>query len=57
MRTLIGVGTPRGLQGRLAADWAALIALMTPILDRLSRRSTVFVRAAALIQLLPIGVS
>ena len=30
MRTLIGVGTPRGLQGRLAAVWALVVALWTP---------------------------
>jgi hypothetical protein len=34
MRYLIGIGTPRGLQGRLAAALAALIALWTLIEDR-----------------------
>ena len=33
MRTLIGVGTPRGLQGRLAALMAVVIALWTPVVD------------------------
>ncbi len=34
MRHLIGIGTPRGLQGRLAATMAGLIALWTLIEDR-----------------------
>jgi transposase len=34
MRTLIGVGTPRGLQGRLGALLTALIALGTHVVDR-----------------------
>jgi transposase len=34
MRYLIGIGTPRGLQGRLAAVMAGLIALWTLIEDR-----------------------
>ena len=33
MRTLIGVGTPRGLQGRLAAVWALVVALWTRVVD------------------------
>ena len=33
MRTLIGVGTPRGLQGRMAALMALLIALWTHVVD------------------------
>ncbi len=33
MRTLIGVGTPRGLQGRLAALAALIVALSTRVLD------------------------
>ena len=33
MRTLIGVGTPRGLQGRLAALAARVIALWTHVVD------------------------
>lgn len=34
MRTLVGVGTPRGLQGRLAAAAALLIAWWTHVADR-----------------------
>jgi hypothetical protein len=34
MRHLMGIGTPRGLQGRLAAAMAGLIALWTLIEDR-----------------------
>ena len=34
MRTLVGVGTPRGLQGRLAAAVALLIAWWTHVADR-----------------------
>jgi transposase len=34
MRTLIGIGTPRGLQGRLAAIVAMIIALGTHLNDR-----------------------
>ena len=33
MRTLIGVGTPRGLQGRLAAHLSLVIALWTLAVD------------------------
>ena len=33
MRTLIGVGTPRGLQGRLAAVWALVVAVSTCVVD------------------------
>jgi transposase len=33
MRTLVGFGTPRGLQGRLAASITVIIALWTHILD------------------------
>ena len=33
MRTLVGVGTPRGLQGRLAALKAVVLALWTHIVD------------------------
>jgi transposase len=33
MRTLVGVGTPRGLQGRLAAVIAMIVALRTRVLD------------------------
>ena len=33
MRTLIGVGTPRGLQGRLAAVWALVVSLWTRVVD------------------------
>jgi transposase len=34
MRTLIGIGTPRGLQGRLAAAVAMIVALSTDLIDR-----------------------
>jgi transposase len=34
MRTLVGVGTPRGLQGRLAAVSALMVALLTDLVDR-----------------------
>ena len=34
MRTLIGVGTPRGLQGRLGAMIATIVALSTSVLAR-----------------------
>ncbi len=34
MRTLIGIGTPRGLQGRLAAVVALIVAVTTLVLDR-----------------------
>jgi hypothetical protein len=34
MRTLIGVGTPRGLQGRLAALLTRVIALWTHVVER-----------------------
>jgi transposase len=34
MRTLIGVGTPRGLQGRMASAIAVIVARITTILDR-----------------------
>jgi transposase len=33
MRTLVGVGTPRGLQGQLATLMAVLIALCTQVVD------------------------
>ena len=33
MRTLIGVGTPRGLQGRRAAVWALVVAVWTCVVD------------------------
>jgi len=33
MRTRFGIGTPRGLQGRLAAALAAILALWTPLED------------------------
>jgi transposase len=34
MRTLFGIGTPRGLQGRLAAVLAFFVALWTHVIDR-----------------------
>jgi transposase len=40
MRTLVGVGTPRGLQGRLAALIAVVIALWTQVVDRWCNRWT-----------------
>ena len=39
MRTLVGVGTPRGLQGRMASVVAAIVALITTIVDRRCARS------------------
>jgi transposase len=42
MRTLIGVGTPRGLQGRLAALMAVVIALSTYLVDLWRNRRTPF---------------
>ena len=33
MRTLIGVGTPRGLQGRRAAVWALVVSVWTCVVD------------------------
>jgi transposase len=38
MRTLTGIGTPRGLQGRLAAVLAFFFALLERLCDRLSPR-------------------
>jgi hypothetical protein len=35
MRQLIGVGTPRGLQGRLISVLSGLLALVWPLWDRL----------------------
>ena len=37
MRQLIGVGTPRGLQGRLIAAMAALLALTRKLWERITR--------------------
>lgn len=34
MRTLVGIGTPRGLQGRLVALWAVGMALWAHVADR-----------------------
>jgi transposase len=42
MRTLIGVGTPRGLQGRLAALLAVSLALWTHIVERWGHHWTPF---------------
>jgi hypothetical protein len=39
-RALIGVGTPRGLQGRLAALIAVVIALWTHVVERWGNRWT-----------------
>ena len=36
MRTLTGIGTPRGLQGRLAAAWAFCFALWVLLRDRVT---------------------
>jgi transposase len=38
MRTLLGIGTPRALQGRVAAFVTVLTALCNVTLDTLSRR-------------------
>lgn len=40
MRTLVGVGTPRGLQRRLAALIAVVIASWTHVIDRWCDRWT-----------------
>lgn len=50
MRTVTGVGTPRGLQGRLAAAWALGIALWVVVRDRVTacRRRGVDVRSLAI---------
>jgi hypothetical protein len=40
MRQLIGLGTPRGLQGRLAAGLALIVALWTRIVELCRRRTT-----------------
>ena len=40
MRTLIGVGTPRGLQGRVAAVLALVLALWTRFSDLWRDRET-----------------
>jgi transposase len=37
MRQLIGVGTPRGLQGRLSAVMVALLALIWSLVSRIRR--------------------
>ena len=37
MRQLIGVGTPRGLQGRLSAVMVALLALIWSLVPRIRR--------------------
>ena len=36
MRTLTGIGTPRGLQGRLAAVWAFCFTLWVLLRDRVT---------------------
>jgi len=36
MRTLTGIGTPRGLQGRLAAVWAFFFTLWVLLRDRVT---------------------
>jgi transposase len=38
MRRLLGVGTPRGLQGRLAALMMALVSVYRPITERIAAR-------------------
>lgn len=63
MRTLIGVGTPRGLQGRLAAVLTLLITVWTHVADlwrlvdtpSVDRSSTPTVRHR--FELLPVGAS
>ena len=38
MRTLTGIGTPRGLQGRLAAGWAFCFTLWVLLRDQVTSR-------------------
>ena len=63
MRTLIGVGTPRGLQGRLAALVALIIALWTHVVDCWRDRQTPSADHSAgftphhRFELLPVGAS
>ena len=63
MRTLFGLGTPRGLQGRLAAAWALLITLWTHVVDlwRAVRQPSVDPRSSFTtrhrFELLPVDVS
>ena len=47
MRTLIGVGTPRGLQGRLAAVWALVVRLVDTRCRPLASRSHTIRRSRA----------
>ena len=46
---LIGVGTPRGLQGRLAAAIAVVVALWTLLEDRWTRHGRATSQSSALI--------
>ena len=63
MRQLIGLGTPRGLQGRLAAVLALVIALWTRVIELGSRVTTPSADDASpftpdlLFELLPVGAS
>jgi transposase len=63
MRTLMGVGTPRGLQGRLAAALTLVITVCTHVVDRWRRFDTPSVDRLSKItvphrfELLPVGAS
>ena len=63
MRTLIGVGTPRGLQGRLAAVLTLVVALWTHVVDLWRHADTPFVDRSSTFtpdhrfELLPVGAS
>jgi transposase len=63
MRSLIGVGTPRGLQGRLAALMALVMTLRTQIVDFWRHRQTPSADHSAGVtphhrfELLPVGAS
>ncbi len=63
MRTLVGIGTPRGLQGRLAAVVAFVIALWTRVEGRWRNHATPSADHAAVltphhrVELLPVGAS
>ena len=63
MRTLIGVGTPRGLQGQLAAVMALVMTLRTQVVDAWRHHQTPSVDYSAgftphhRFELLPVGAS
>ena len=62
MRTLMGVGTPRGLQGQLAAVLTLVITVWTHVADRWRLVDTPSVDRSSLtvphrFELLPVGAS